>query len=104
MSVVWHHSVNNEVVHVVHSVVVFPVSVIESWSVIVVSWEIIIVTASSELSSVVPHGLVVLIEVELWSVSWGSLPLWLVVVILFVGLELSSSSNSGSKGKGLEHF
>jgi hypothetical protein len=73
------------------SVVVLCVSVVESWGVVVVSWEIVIVTACSELSSVVPEGLVVFVETELWSVGWGSLPLWLVVIVIFVaiGLELA---------------
>merc|ERR1719331_2010954 len=73
--------------------------------VVVVSWEIVIVTACSELSSVVPEGLVVFVEAELWSVGWGSLPLWLVVVVIFVaiGLELGSAGNS-SKSKELVHF
>lgn len=105
VSVVGHHSVNNEVILIVMSVVVLCVSVVESWGVVVVSWEIVIVTACSKLSSVVPEGLVVFVEAELWSVGWGSLPLWLVVVVIFVaiGLELGSAGNS-SKSKELVHF
>lgn len=109
VTVVGGEPVDNEVVGVVHAVEVLPWAVIQPWSVVVVSWEIVLVTACSHVGFVVPHGLVVLVGAEAWSVGGGSFllvlgsipSLW--VVGLLEGRGLGEGSG-GSKGNSLEHI